>query len=326
MKQQQPSSINLEFPTLGFGCEPLGGTDWGDVDIQDIGEAIVRAVEIGVKYFDTAPIYGLGLSEERLSKYLGSKRHDVTIGTKVGIDFFQKDKERAVTEVNLEPSAIVASVEGSLRRLQIDSVPLLFVHYPDPKVPKELLIETLVGLQKTGKIREFGYSNFALKDLEEIQKLHPISAAQFQYSLIQRKAEGSYLRFLRGHNIKTFAYGVLERGLLSGKFQNQDIQFPQTDRRHRLPAFIGEDFRRNVERAAKLTQYALKYGVSVSAVAIRWLQQISSIDVCIAGVKSLKQLESNWGAECFSLEAAELSEIDSIFNTNQERVRNETAI
>ena len=114
-----------------FGCEPLGGTDWGDINVGDIENAIHKALDLGINFFDTAGVYGLGLSEERLSKILGNRRNDVIIATKGGLTWKESQLDRSVVIKDSSPLAIKKDIECSLRRLRLETLPIFFVHWPD---------------------------------------------------------------------------------------------------------------------------------------------------------------------------------------------------
>jgi aryl-alcohol dehydrogenase-like predicted oxidoreductase len=125
-----------ELSPLCFGCEPLGGTDWGGVDVAEIGLAIDHALDLGIDFFDTADVYGLGLSEERLAEALGTRRHDVVIATKGGVSWSRPGPQlRATVTYDSSPQYLRTAVENSLRRLRLDVLPIYYIHWPDPKTP-----------------------------------------------------------------------------------------------------------------------------------------------------------------------------------------------
>ncbi len=299
---------------LGFGCEPLGGSDWGDVDLSQIGAAITMAVERSVNFFDTAAVYGLGLSEKRLSKCLGNKRHEVFISTKAGFRWRHIVGKRAEPVVDCDHKQIVASVHDSLERLDIDVIPLLFVHYPDKKTTLEELVETLEGLKRDGKIANIGYSNFSISALRKLRKLHCFDAVQFEYSLLHRERELDIIPFCRSEGITSMAYGPLCRGLLGGKFNKDNNDFPSSDRRSRLKDFRGDSYKTNLRSVGTLDEYSSRYEIPVSAIAIRWLQQYSDITSTIAGVKTLEQFEENLESLNFDLSAEDVESISEIFS------------
>jgi aryl-alcohol dehydrogenase-like predicted oxidoreductase len=147
---------------LCFGCEPLGGIDWGVVDVAGIGSAIDRALDLGIDFFDTADVYGLGLSEERLSQTLGHRRHDVVIATKGGVSWSTPTSQsRASITRDSSPSYLRTAVENSLRRLRLDVLPIYYVHWPDPSTPIEATFAELEKLRTEGKIGSLGCSNYS---------------------------------------------------------------------------------------------------------------------------------------------------------------------
>jgi len=170
-----------------FGCEQLGGVDWGIVDTDEVKSAIQLAVDFGVNFFDTAAVYGLGQSETRLSEALGQGRHDVTIATKGGLSVAQSsDIGRATISRDASGEALRASVQASLERLKIDCLPVFFVHWPDPATPIGELMDTLLSLKQSGKIRNIGLSNFDCRQIGAAQKFGNVDVVQVTFSLLSR--------------------------------------------------------------------------------------------------------------------------------------------
>jgi len=209
----------LRVSRIGFGCEQLGGFDWGVVDEKLAAAAVEKALASGVNFFDTANVYGLGRSEEVLSTALGQRRHEVVIATKCGLNWTpSRNGNRARTYVDSKPQTVVQSLEGSLRRLRVDSIGLCFLHWPDPHVPLEQTLEALERCLRTGKIRSLGLSNYPASLIRKACQVAPISAAESPYSLIDRDAEKQVFACCRDHGISVIAYGALGQGLLTGKY------------------------------------------------------------------------------------------------------------
>ena len=175
----------MEYTTLGqtgfrvsriaFGCEQLGGYDWGKVNEKEAIAAVNRALDLGVNFFDTADVYGLGRSEENLAKALGSRRHEVIIATKAGVNWeIEPRGGRARTFLDSSPKRIVEAVECSLRRLKLDSIPLYQVHWPDQAVPVSDTMEALIKCQDQGKIQHIGYANITHTELSDAVEIHRV--------------------------------------------------------------------------------------------------------------------------------------------------------
>lgn len=295
-----PIKESLQNCLLAFGCEALGGTDWGDVDIDAIMKAIARSWELGVRVYDTAAIYGLGLSEERLSKALGTLRHEATIVTKGGLFTNGTDASgRSKVTLDLSRSALANGLEESLKRLKIEAIPVYLVHRSHPQTNIDDLLESLEGFKSQGKIRQFGFSNFSTEQWDEILgKTNGESlVAQFSYSLIDRNPEDSLLPLLSKHRVTTMAYGCLAQGLLSGKYSPSHA-FDKNDRRHRLPHFQNAASYQDI--LGGIHSLAQKENISVGQAAIRWVARQSGIDCVVVGAKNSSQLEQNLIATDFN--------------------------
>jgi len=284
----------LRVSRLAFGCEPLGGCDWGSVDVGEVERAIRRSLDLGVTFFDTADVYGLGLSEERLARALGRERKKVVIATKVGIRWESRPNQRAHTLVDLRPAHVMAAVEASLRRLQLDCIPLCQIHRPDTTVSIADTMAALMSCQQQGKIRHIGVSNFEAEDVCTAERFVRLVSNQVPFSLIQRAAETSIFPQCEVHGVSVIAYGVLAQGLLSGKYR-ADAKFDVGDRRQRLPQFQTQAFGRVAPIVARVCQFAAERGVTAAQVALRWVLNHPAVGVAIAGIKSQSQLEDNCG-------------------------------
>ena len=301
MKYSSLNQSNLSISKIAFGCGPLGGSDWGKFNVKETMSAVSKAYELGINFFDTANVYGLGKSEELLSKSLGSKRREVIISTKFGVNLEKKSKERALTFYYSSPKAITKALEGSLKRLRLDSIPLYFMHWPDPKTPIEESIETLSKLRDSGKIQHLGLSNFSNSQIVEINNVLRVSAVQTQYSLIDKSPEKDLFEICKSLNINIISYGCLAQGLLSAKYE-KDLQYGDDDCRARLPHFHGNLYDKYVPLLKALKQISKKYNVTPSQIALRWVFENPQVSSIISGIKNRQQvLENtnvlNWGLD-----------------------------
>jgi len=287
--------IELKISRIGFGAEPLGGTDWGYLDEGQAILAVSRACDLGINLFDTADVYGLGHSETLLSKGLGSHRHEAIIITKFGVGWRQPEVGRAETYLDSSPTRVVEALEASLRRLRIDCVPIYLVHWPDPHTPIDATLQALLECQKAGKVRYFGVSNFSLDQVSIALKTSALAVLQTEYSLVNRIAEKDLLPFCQRQSIGVLVYGSLAQGLLTGKYGTES-KFSTDDRRHRLPSFQGENLRRNLEIAERVKVVSSKVNKSSAQVALRWVLDQPSVSGAIVGIKTVEQVENNSGA------------------------------
>lgn len=275
-----------------FGCEPLGGQDWGKVNVSSIEKAIIKSIELGVNFFDTADVYGLGLSEKRLQKILGSKRHDLFISTKGGVAWKKQKNKRAITFFNSKPDYIQSAVEASLRRLKLDSIPLYYIHWPDPKVPLAKTFNKLQMLKELGKIKYLGCSNFSSSQIKEASKYAKIDFCQLPANILIGLPSKNILSICKKNKIKIVAYNVLASGLLTSKF-NESTSFQKNDRRSRTPEFIGKKFSENLDKVQKITDKIKDQNLSINQFAINWIMKQKQINFTILGIKNRNQIIEN---------------------------------
>jgi aryl-alcohol dehydrogenase-like predicted oxidoreductase len=280
---------------LAMGCEQLGGTDWGSIDISLVRRAVQRAWEVGITVFDTADVYGLGKSEEELCKALGRHRFDAFIITKFGVAWNDGNGQRAKTYFDSSPKHLAISLENSLRRLQIEAIPLYMVHWPDPKVNLSDTLEVLEKLRDTGKILNFGLSNFQAADIQEYSSSYSISSFQGSFNLLDWRDQEQIFKSAKEKNLACFSYGPLAQGLLSGKY-DQDHEFASNDRRNRLKYFKNIQWGGNQNLIEKLKTIASKYQKDIAQCAIRWILDSQTIDAVIIGAKTAEQIDSNMNA------------------------------
>nr|WP_255216243.1 aldo/keto reductase [Pseudenhygromyxa sp. WMMC2535] len=279
-----------------MGCWAIGGKWWGDdVDDRRAIAAIGAAVDHGINWFDTAPLYGHGHADELLVRALGARRHEVVIATKVGVRF-RGGEGHAYSD--LSPDHIVADCEASLRRLRLETIPLLQVHWPcERDTPLEATLEALMALQEGGKIRHFGLCNYGSKPLERALAHAPeLACLQTPYSMVRREFEYA-LREVAApageQRLGVLAYETLCRGLLTGKFSATPPRFPESDLRHRDARFQEPGFSRVQPLLAALRLVAGKLNLTPAALAIAWVLRQPGVSVAIVGAKSPEQVADN---------------------------------
>jgi len=276
---------------LGFGCAPASGYDYGRVEDSAWITAVHAALEGGIDFFDVADVYGFGRVEELLSRALGERRHDVTIATKGGLVW---DEQGRVTR-DSSPLQIGRAIDGSLRRLRIDVIPLYQVHWPDPATSVEETIAALARFQKQGKIRHIGISNFSVDLLERAAGVAHIESQQVSYNLLSRGIEDDVLPWCEAHEKSVLAHTGLARGLLAGK-RPIDSRFRVSDTRGRSSYFSSEGWAEKQRLLDALIQLSAKSGRSVSSIALRWILDNPSIAAVLVGIKDQAQLDENLGA------------------------------
>jgi aryl-alcohol dehydrogenase-like predicted oxidoreductase len=290
---------SLLVPKMTLGCEPLGGTDWGPLDWKEVGNAIAWARDHGITMFDTADVYGLGLSEERLAEVLGSSRHDLTIMTKGGVRWDTPVDGRAKTRIDISPSYLKSALEASLRRLRLDRIPVYLIYAPtSADMPIPPAMETLEKLRQDGKILHYGLSNFSATQLETATRYGAPTFLQARHSLIDRAHEFDLFPAAIRQGIMITTYGSLAQGLLSGKFSTTST-FERTDRRHRLPHFSPEQMPAHLALVERLKTLAARYQRTPAQIALAWASSKKGITSLVVGAKSIRQVAEN--SEAFAV-------------------------
>lgn len=305
MQYKQLGQSNLNISKICFGCEPLGGHNWGDVNFTEITHAVQAAVDAGINFFDTADIYGLGLSETNLAKALGSKRHELVIATKFGMRF-----ENGTIYKDNRPSHIETAIDASLKRLKIEAIPLYQLHWHDLQTPISDIIETLVALKAKGKLKAIGVSNINKQQLLEAHAIHPIASLQIPFSLLDLEPALSLIPVCAEKQISILTYGSLAQGLLTGKY-NASKTFADNDRRHRLPKFQKGVIEKHLQTVDIVKNIAQKYGKTAAQVSINWLIQHNIASV-ITGIKSEQQLHDNIAAIDWQLDMSDFQSLSRI--------------
>jgi myo-inositol catabolism protein IolS len=285
-----------KISSICFGCEPLGGTDWGNVDIKAIEHAVNTALDLGLNFVDTAGVYGLGLSEKRLSRILGKRRHDVVIATKGGLRWDQSESKRKVILKDSSPESIRNDVESSLRRLKLDILPIFYVHWPDSNTKIEDTFFELLKLKNEGKIKSIGCSNFSAKQLDIASNVCKIEYVQLPVNILDGPPNKNISEICTNKKIKIIAYNVLLNGLLTGKF-DQNSSFPKNDRRSRLSIFKGSTFLDVLKKVDKLKIEAENVNNSLAHYSIDWVLKQENIISVVIGIKSTDQIIDNWSVK-----------------------------
>ncbi len=228
----------ITITRLGFGGTPLGGHGCGPVDEAEAVQAVRKAVESGVNFFDTADCYGLGHSEELLSKTLGEERHKLVIATKFGVRY---DAATDKTYKDASPRYVREALAASLERLRLETIPLYYLHWPDGVTPIQETVAELEKCRREGKIQAIGLSNVTEDDIRQALEVAPIDAVQVQYSLVDRAAAEPLFDFITENKITLVTWGSLAQGLLTGKY-DATARFEKSDRRSMYGNFVGKKF------------------------------------------------------------------------------------
>jgi myo-inositol catabolism protein IolS len=286
----------------------MGGHGWGEVSRQNLVDAINRALEIGINFFDTADIYGLGEGETLLGDTLGVRRKDVVIATKFGVRI-----EDGKTFYDNSPDWIDVAVENSLKRLKTSYIDIYQIHYRD-NTPISIVLDKLEELRANGKIRYYGLSNISSNDINDLLKYKSqFVTFQNEFSLANRDKESDMLFLSKNLDITPMTWGSLGQGILSGKYDENSV-FSKSDRRARKEYvnFHGDKLIKNLSIVEKMKNISLKYDKPVSAIAIRWILDYLPQSIVIAGIKDKNQLEMNASALGWQLEKKDLDNLERV--------------
>ena len=272
---------------------------------------IHKAIELGITFFDTADMYGPYINEELLGKAIHGKRDQLFIATKFGI--VRNANDPTSRSINGSPAYIRKSVEGSLKRLGVDTIDLYYQHRIDTSTEIEETANTLSELVKEGKIKYYGLSEASAQTIERAHAVHPVTAVQSEYSLWSRDQESNgVIAKCNELGIGFVPYSPLGRGFLTGQFTSAD-DFEDTDYRKSSPRFQGENFQKNLELVTQMKEIAKQKQITASQLALAWVLAQGETFIPIPGTKRVKYLEENAAAVYVELTADELNRINSIF-------------
>lgn len=317
MQTKRLGQSDLFITPIGFGSWAIGGGGWqfgwGSQDDTQSIAAIRRALELGMNWIDTAAVYGLGHSEEIVSKAVAGLSERPYIFTKCSLIW---DSSGTISH-SLKRDSVRKEVEDSLRRLRVETIDLYQIHWPDPDPEIEEGWATLAELKREGKVRYIGVSNFNVAQMKRAQAIAPIDSLQPPYSLIHPEVEEEILPFCEANNIGVIVYSPMMSGLLSGRMTRERIaNFPEDDWRSRDPDFQEPRLSRNLQLAELLRNIGSRHGRSAGEVAIAWTLRLPAVTGAIVGGRGPEQVEGIIGAGTFRLSDAEIAEIDSFARTN----------
>lgn len=322
MQKRKLGNSDLYLTTIGFGTWGMSGTgwrgSWGPQDDNDSINAIIRAYELGVNWIDTAPVYGLGHSEEIVGKAIKQLPERPIIATKLALRW---DDQGNITRC-LKEESVREEVENSLRRLGIDVIDLYQIHWPIDDNVDEILEgwATMAELIKEGKVRYIGVSNFNVELLEKISKIHPVTSLQPQYSMIKREAEEELLPYCAKNNIGVVCYSPMAKGLLTGAFSKERVaQLPDEDHRKRTPDFQDPLLSCTLELVEKLRPIAERNGRTLSQLAIAWVLRRPEVTSAIVGVRRPSQIEDTAPAGDWNLSDVDIADIQVLLDEYEKK-------
>ena len=313
MQKRKLAKSNLEVSTLGLGCMGMSFSYGPPKDKQEMTSLLRAAVERGITFFDTAEVYGPYLNEELVGEALAPFRGQVVIATKFGFDLSPNLDPRGMKGapgLNSRPEHIKEAVEGSLKRLKIETIDLLYQHRVDPNVPIEDVAGAVKELIQAGKVKHFGLSEAGAKTIRRAHAVQPITALQSEYSLWTRTPEKEVIPTIEELGIGLVPYSPLGKGFLTGAIK-ENTTFDSSDFRSTLPRFTPEALKANQALIDLLGSIAQRKKATPAQIALAWLLAQKPWIVPIPGTTKLHRLEENIGATAVELSSDDLRDINS---------------
>jgi aryl-alcohol dehydrogenase-like predicted oxidoreductase len=309
MQKRKLGKGGLEVSALGLGCMGMSFSYGPPKDKQEMTTLIHAAVDRGITFFDTAEVYGPFLNEELVGEALAPFRKQVVIATKFGFDLSGSDHRPGAAGLNSRPEHIQQAVEGSLQRLKVDVIDLLYQHRVDPNVPIEDVAGTVKDLIQQGKVKHFGLSEAGVQTIRRAHAVQPVAALQNEYSLWFRRPEAEVIPTLEELGIGFVPYSPLGKGFLTGKI-DENAKFDSSDFRSTLPRFTPEALKANQALINLLGSIGERKQATPAQIALAWLLAQKPWMAPIPGTTKLNRLDENIGALSVELTPADLEDID----------------
>jgi aryl-alcohol dehydrogenase-like predicted oxidoreductase len=298
MEYRALGSTNIMISTIGLGTWAMGGWSWGGTDEEMSIKTIHAFIDNGGNFIDTAPAYGLGLSEEIVGKAIKGRREKIVLATKCGIvwdiekgTFFFQENDKPVYRY-LGKESIKNEVDQSLRRLNSDYIDLYQIHWLDRITPAEEVIGTLLDIKKEGKIREIGICNVGKIELEEFTKHIKLQSDQEKFSMLDMEARFDNIPYCANKNISFIAYSPMEKGLLSGKV-SLDRVFPKDDARSHESRFSPQVRGKILNLLAEFDKFKIKYNITAAQLILAWTRMIPGVSCLLVGARNVEQVLEN---------------------------------
>jgi aryl-alcohol dehydrogenase-like predicted oxidoreductase len=293
---------------MGLGC--MGMSEfYGDRNDQESALTILRALDLGVTFLDTADTYGIGDNEELVGKTIRGRRDEVFLATKFAN--VRKKDDPKFWEIDGRPEYVRSACDASLKRLGVDHIDLYYQHRVDPRTPIEDTVGAMAELVKAGKVKYLGLSEASPATIRRAHKVHPITALQTEYSLWERHVEKEILPTVRELGIGFVPYSPLGRGFLTGAINKKSDLSEKDSRQQRYPRFAGEAFDKNQILVERVKAIAARRGATAGQLALAWVLAKGEDLVPIPGTKRRKYLEENAAAADIQLTTTEVAELEA---------------
>lgn len=307
MQTRNLGSKGPEVSAIGLGCMGMSDFYGAAEDTRSVG-VIHRALDLGINFFDTADMYGVGRNEELVGRALRDRRDRAVIATKFGN---VRGDDGAFLGVNGKPEYVKQACDASLRRLGVDVIDLYYQHRVDPQTPIEETVGAMAELVREGKVRHLGLSEAAPDTIRRAHTVHPIATLQTEYSLWSRDPEDELLALCAELGIAFVAYSPLGRGFLTGAIRSEEDLAPD-DWRRTNPRFQGENLQKNLELVTAVQEMAAEKGCTPAQLALAWLLAQDDRVVPIPGTRRIERLEENAAAAALELTREDLDRLEAI--------------
>jgi len=320
MQTRKLGSTDLVLTPIGLGTWAMGGPweyGWGPQDDGEAVAAILTALDLGINWIDTAPVYGVGHSEELVGQALRQTKHKPFLATKCGR--LWNEKKELIPY--LKRDSVRRECEASLRRLGVERIDLYQMHWPDPLPDIEEAWEEMSLLAAEGKVRYLGVCNYNVEQLERVRKIYPVASLQPPYSMLRREAEKELLGYCAGHNIGVVAYSPMQRGLLTGRFSHERLAaLAPDDHRRRMPEFQEPAFSASLELVEGLQKIAQRYGRTAAELAISWVLRQPEVTAAIVGARRPSQIKETIEAADWNLSRQDITEIEKLLTGREKKL------
>jgi len=322
MRTRQLGNSDIELTTIGLGAWAIGGAGyafgWGSQDDTDSIQTVHTALDLGINWIDTAPVYGLGHSEEIVGKAMRGVGERPHISTKCGLVWPAGGKK---VSHDLSAASVKRECEASLKRLGIEAIDIYNIHWPIPDERIEEAWAAIADLIQAGKVRYGGVSNFSVNQARRVGSIHPVTSQQPPYSMVVREIEHDILPYCREKNIGVVVYSPMQNGLLTGKMTPERIAaLPKDDWRRRSEHFQEPQLSANLALVHGLAEVAEELGQTPARIAVAWTVACEGVTSAIVGARRPDQIEENVTAADLALNEATMGRIAELLRRRNESI------